>query len=257
MNICIFDTETTSLDKPFCYNIGYVIVDTDSWRTLIERSYIVEQIWHNLPLFQSAYYANKREIYVADMRARKTIMDKFGYICSQMRRDFKAFNITMAFAYNSNFDEKVFNFNCDWYKCINPFDEVEIKDIRGFAHQFIVDNDYKTFCDENNLYTDTGNYSTTAEAMFRYIINDMSFNEEHTALEDSKIESLILRECVNRDANLNDNYTAFRSIERGIEKELHIRTVEQTDYYFKYTQMRINKGKTEITLKQKQKVTAM
>ena len=257
MNICIFDTETTSLDKPFCYNIGYVIVDTDSWRTLIERSYVVEQIWHNLPLFSSAYYANKREIYISAMKARKTIMDKFGYICSQMRRDFKNFEISMAFAYNSNFDEKVFNFNCDWYKCINPFDEIIIKDIRGFAHQFIVDSEYKAFCDNNNLYTETGNYSTTAEAMFQYITNDTSFNEAHTALEDSRIEMLILRECFDRGANLNNNYVAFRSIERGVEKELHIRTVEQTDYYFKYTQMRINKGKTEITLKQKQKVTVM
>lgn len=257
MNICIFDTETTSLDKPFCYNIGYVIVDTTSWNTLLERSYVVEQVWHNLPLFQSAYYADKRGIYIADMRARKTTMDKFGYICSQMRRDFKNYNITMAFAYNSSFDEKVFDFNCDWYKCINPFDEVEIKDIRGFAHHFIVDGFYKIFCDENNFYTDTGNYSTTAETMYRYITKDIDFNEEHTALEDSKIESLILYECVNRNADLDQNYVAFRSIEKKVEKELHIRTVEQTDYYFTYTQMRMNKNKTEIILKQEQKVTAM
>ena len=72
MNICVFDTETTSLDNPFCYNIGYVIINSDNWETLLRRSYVVEQIWHNIPLFQSAYYASKREIYVADMRARKT-----------------------------------------------------------------------------------------------------------------------------------------------------------------------------------------
>ena len=24
MNIMVFDTETTNLEKPFCYNIGYV-----------------------------------------------------------------------------------------------------------------------------------------------------------------------------------------------------------------------------------------
>ena len=113
MNICVFDTETTSLDKPFCYNIGYVIIDSDNWETLVRRSYVVEQVWHNLPLFSTAYYASKRPLYVAAMRARNTIMDKFGYICRQMSRDFLQYNVDTAFAYNSPFDEKVFEFNCD------------------------------------------------------------------------------------------------------------------------------------------------
>ena len=250
MNICVFDTETTSLDKPFCYNIGYIIVDTnDYWNTLVHRSFVVEQVWHNLPLFQSAYYANKREQYISEMKGRKTIMDKFGYICSQMRRDFKQYNVTMAFAYNSSFDEKVFEFNCDWYKCINPFDEIPVKDIRGFAHHFIVDDDYKAFCEEYQYYTDTGNYSTTAETMYRYVTCNRTFEESHTAYEDSTIECVILEQCVENGADLNRNYCAYRSIERTAEKELHIITPEQTDYYFSYEKIRINKDKTEIILR--------
>ena len=105
MFITVFDTETTSLDKPFCYNIGYVIVNTLDWSVVLERSFVVEQIWHNLPLFSTAYYASKREIYVAEMRARKTIMDKFGYICQQMIRDFRQYNVERAFAYNSSLSE--------------------------------------------------------------------------------------------------------------------------------------------------------
>ena len=119
MKICVFDTETTSLEKPFCYNIGYVIYDTDMQKILLSRSYVVEQIWHNLPLFSTAYYAEKRPIYVAEMRAHATIMSKFGYICQQMIRDFSAYEVEIAYAYNSPFDEKVFNFNCDWFKCRN------------------------------------------------------------------------------------------------------------------------------------------
>ena len=65
MNICVFDTETTSLEKPFCYNIGYLIIDIDTSTTLARRSYVVEQVWHNLPLFETAYYANKRPLYVS------------------------------------------------------------------------------------------------------------------------------------------------------------------------------------------------
>lgn len=248
MNICVFDTETTSLDKPFCYNIGYFIIDTDNWESLVCRSYVVEQIWHNLPLFSTAYYANKRPLYVAAMRAHDTIMDKFGYICRQMSRDFSQYNVDTAFAYNSPFDEKVFEFNCDWFKCNNPFDTVNIKDIRGFAHYFLVDDAFKLFCEKNELFTETGNYSTTAETMYRYVSQNLDFIEDHTALEDSVIEAEILRACIEKGADLNRNYAAFRSIERPQEKTLQVRTAEQTDYFFKYTKIRINKDKTKITL---------
>ena len=249
MKICVFDTETTSLDKPFCYNIGYVVIDTEDWSTLCRRSYVVEQVWHNLPLFSSAYYADKRPLYVAAMRARTTIMDKFGYICQQMIRDFHNFEVEIAFAYNSSFDEKVFNFNCDWYKCNNPFDNVPIKDIRGFVHNFIVKDDFKNFCDKNSYYTESGNYSTTAETVYRYIFNDTDFIEDHTALSDSEIEAKILQVCIEEGANLEEEYKTFRSIEKLQGKTLHIRTPEQIDYYFDYSKIRINKEKTEITLR--------
>ena len=248
MNIMIFDTETTSLDKPFCYNIGYVILDTETEETLLKRDYVVEQVWHNLPLFQSAYYAEKRPIYVQRMRARQTVMDKFGYICRQMMRDLKEYGVKHAYAYNSSFDEKVFDFNCDWYKCSNPFDTVQVHDIRGYVHQFLIDNDYKAFCEAHELFTESGNYSTTAEAVYRYLF-DCGFTEEHTALADSIIEAEILLATIHKDANILKDEQVFRSIERVVEKTLHIRTPEQTDYYFNYEKIRINKDRTEITLR--------
>lgn len=251
MNICVFDTETTSLDKPFCYNIGYIIINTITWQILVCRSFVVEQVWHNLPLFSSAYYANKRDLYIRSMKAKKTIMDKFGYICRQMRKDFTQFNVENAFAYNSNFDEKVFNFNCDWYKCLNPFDTITIKDIRGFVHEYLVDDNFKQFCEEHQYFTESGNYSTTAETLFRYIDDNPDFIEEHTALKDSEIEAKILQYCVERGANLENNYTSKRSIVRKQEKNLKIKTSDNEEYNFKYSSIRINKDKTQITLKQK------
>lgn len=249
MNIMIFDTETTSLDKPFCYNIGYQIMDSETSEIMIARDYVVEQVWHNLPLFSSAYYADKRPIYVQRMRSRKVIMDKFGYICRQMARDIKFFEVEHAYAYNSPFDVKVFDFNCDWYKCSNPFDTVQVHDIRGYVHQFIIDDDYKEFCEDHNLFTDSGNYSTTAEAVYRYISGETDFDEEHTALADSEIESVILYATIAAGADITKDEKVARSIERKIEKTLHIRTAEQTDYYFDYEKIRINREKTEITLR--------
>ena len=45
MNIVVFDTETTSLEKPFVYNIGYTIYDTETKTKLVSHDFIVEQIW--------------------------------------------------------------------------------------------------------------------------------------------------------------------------------------------------------------------
>ena len=122
MYTMIFDTETTDLNKCFCYNIGFTILDTDTMEIVLKEDYVVEQVWHNLPLFQSAYYADKRPIYVSRMKGKKASLRKFGQITRRMYQLIKDYGIEYAYAYNSKFDEKVFDYNCDWFKCINPFD---------------------------------------------------------------------------------------------------------------------------------------
>lgn len=222
MKICVFDTETTSLEKPYCYNVGYLILDTESRACLVKREFVIEQIWHNLPLFNTAYYSNKRSIYVGALRARTIQMEKFGYVTRQMFRDFHNYNVERAFAYNSSFDEKVFNFNCDWFKVINPFETVPVSDIRGFVHNFLVDEVFRAWCEKNDAFTKSGHYSTTAETLTRYIRSDASFVEDHTALSDSEIEAEILLECLARGADLNENYQVKRSIERKVTRDFTI-----------------------------------
>lgn len=248
MNFVVFDTETTSLNKPFCYNIGYTIIN-ENGENLLSKDFVVEQTWHNLPLFSTAYYAEKRPIYVASMKARKTIMKKFGYICQEMVRDFKKYEIVCAYAYNSSFDEKVFDFNCDWFKCMNPFDNIPVYDIRGNVHNFLIGKEFFDFCEAYDEFTDSGNYSTTAETLYRYLTDDTEWSEDHTALSDSLIEAEILFATICAGAHFNTSYPTKRSIERRTEKTLHIQTAEQVDYYFNYEKIRINKDKTEIKLK--------
>lgn len=248
MNIVIFDTETTSVNKPFCYNVGYCIANVETGETLLERDFVVEQIWHNKPLFSTAYYAEKRPIYVEAMRKHETIMDKWGYIMQTMRRDFAKYQIEGAYAYNSPFDDGVFEMNCDWFKTYNPFDTCPIFDIRGYAHEFIVTNDYLNFCDEHGFYTDAGNYSTTAENIYRYLTN-VDFIEDHTALSDSRIEKNILFTCFIKGAEPNRNYDVKRSIERRVEKTLALTDREKKTYLFPYEKITINKDKTKITLR--------
>lgn len=250
MNIMIFDTETTSLDKPFCYNIGYVIVDVDTEERILSRDFVCEQVWHNPMLFSTAYYADKRDIYIKSMRQRKTKMDKFGYICQQMIRDIKNYNVSSAYAYNSSFDEKVFTFNCDWFKCNNPFDNIPIYDIRGYAHHFICDDTFKQWCEEHEAFSESGNYSTTAENMYRYISGITDFVEEHTALADSEIETEILLTALFAGAEIETDYKAFRSIVRPqkknftVKKDKEIIFTEECEsiYYMKTKHTIILKG---------------
>lgn len=236
MNIIVFDTETTSINKPFCYNVGYVVYDTESEIILVKREFVCEQVWHNPMLFTTAYYENKREIYVNRMRARKIQLEKFGYICQQMIRDIKFFGIEFAYAYNGNFDEKVFNYNCDWFKCNNPFDNVTILDIRGNVHNKIAFTEtFKAFCEENNRFTEKGNYSTTAETLFQYITNNTDFEEEHTALADSEIELDILIETVKAGCEWGVSYKTYTSIPRVVDKTLTIELNGQIVNEINYT----------------------
>lgn len=249
MNIVVFDTETVSLEKPFCYNIGYAIVEVESGKMLAKRDYVVEQVWHNPMLFITAYYADKRENYVKAMRSRKTIMAKYGYICQAMIRDFIKYEVAGAYAFNSPFDDKVFTYNSEWFKCNNPFDNIPIFDIRGYVHHFMVDDNFKAFCEDYGYFTDSGNYSTTAEVMYRYLTGNTEFIEDHTALSDSEIESAILLECFKRGAKVNTEYEVKKSIKREVNKVLTLIDKNENFHNFEYTSIRINKDKTKIILK--------
>ena len=210
----VMDWETTGLDKPFGYDLGYLIFD-DDFSILEERHFVIEQVWHNLPLFESAYYKEKRQKYVQLMRAKKATMDKFGYVMSQMRRDIKNYNVVDVYAYNSPFDDKVFTFNCDWFKCINPIEALPVYDIRGYANNFITNsNDYKAYCEAQELFTDSGNYSATAESVYRYITMENGFEEAHMGLYDCQIELEILGECVRRGAEFGKDYPVTKVIAR-------------------------------------------
>ena len=247
MNIVIFDTETTSLEKPFTYNIGYKIVDADTNAEILRREFVVEQVWQNMALFTTAYYADKRPIYVKAMRGKRAVLDKYGYICKIMSKDFRQHKVAYAYAYNSPFDEKAFNFNCDWFRCNNPFDTTPIIDIRGCVHEFLVNDDYKEFCEKNGYFTESGNYSTTAEIVYRYLF-DNSFVEAHTALADADIEAEILKACFDCGAEVGVEYPVQKSVWRNIPRTLEVKDKYGTIHTFDYTKKIATKNGEKIYL---------
>ena len=248
LNILVFDTETANLEKPFCYNVGYAIYNTDERKVVLARDYVIEQVWHNTMLFTTAYYADKRALYVGRMRARKALLDKWGYVMQRLYRDIVEFEITDGYAYNCKFDEKVFEFNCDWFKTINPIENLNIHDIRGYVCEKIVDDGYKAFCEELKLFTESGNYSTTAEAVYRYVSGNTDFIEEHTALADSEIECEILAHCVELGAEWNTDYKVPYIIPRNVVKTFTIIDTDKKEHTFEYVNKRKISGKDGFRL---------
>lgn len=242
--VMVFDTETTDVgEKPFCYNVGWVITDTDSHLSFIKRDFVVEQIWHNLPLFSTAYYAEKRNLYIQAMRSRKAILDKWGYVLRQMARDIKEYKVEYAYAYNSPFDDRVFQFNCDWFKTINPLENIPVLDIRGMVSEFITNTEeYKDFCETNLRFTESGNYSATAETVYQYITAQPDFAEAHTALADSEIETEILLECLGLGAEIGKEYKVIRQLPRYQEMPFAIKVDGETIYKGTYKKKYVRNG---------------
>lgn len=238
----VFDTETTSLNKPFCYDIGYCICDKNNFNIIHTAHYVIEQIWHNQPLFSTAYYAEKRPLYVQAMRAHKIIMTKFGYAMRAMMQDIKKYNVTSAYAYNSPFDDKVLTYNCDWYHVTNPLENIPIFDIKGYANNFItVLTNYKKFCIRNQLLTENGNYSATAENVYRFITNNTEFNEKHMGLDDSIIEHAILVQCiVDYGAKIDTVYKPQQIIAYDQPKPFAIKINGNTIYSGEYIKKSVN-----------------
>ena len=236
MSYCVvLDTETTSLDKPFCYDISWVIMNKENGQIVDFKTNVVEQVWHNLPLFESAYYKEKRQKYVDMMRKHEAVMDKWGYIMRKLKADIIKYDVTEVYAYNSDFDDKVIAYNCDWFKCNNPLESIAIYDIWGYASQYITCNsDYHKFCEDNARFTDTGNYKGSAEVVYQFITNDTDFIEEHMGLFDSEIESAILWECINRGAVWGYGYKANKILTRSVLKPFSIRMDGVEVYHGEY-----------------------
>lgn len=194
MNYLVFDTETISLNKPFIYNLGYRILSAKG-EVLVDRDFVIRQIYDNKPLFATAYYANKRKLYTSKMKAKKALKVSWGEACRVMAKDIKQFNITTAWAYNSDFDEKAFYFNHLFYRNkVRPLDPVQVCDIMDEIDNITDTTEYKEFCKAYGFLTNhkTPRPRKTAEAVFAFITGNPNYCEEHTALEDSKIEAAIL-----------------------------------------------------------------
>ena len=189
----VLDTETISLEKPFVYDLGYVIVN-DNGDIIAKKSYVISQVWNNKELFATAYYADKKPLYYARLKSGYSKKVGWGHAMRYLANDIKKYGITEIYAYNSKFDSRALNFMCAWYKVVNGLGGIEIQDIMNLIKPITKSQDFVNFCESNGYMTNhkTPQPQKKAETLYRYLTNNVDYEEEHTGLEDSLIELQIL-----------------------------------------------------------------
>lgn len=114
------------------------------------------------------------------------------------------YGVKYVMAYNSSFDfEKTI--------CRELVKEIEFIDIYLMALQSITHlKKYAKFCRENGFRSSSKrSVATTAESVYAFITGNPNYEEEHTALEDSKIEMQIFLACKKMHKKFTKNCHAW------------------------------------------------
>ena len=189
----VLDTETINLEKQFVYDLGYTIADNNG-DAVAKKSYVISQVYNNKELFATGYYSTKRPLYESRLKSGYSKKVGWGNAMRYLANDIKKYNVTEIYAYNSRFDAKAFAFMCAWYGCVNPLGDREVLDIMDFIKPITQTKEYKEFCERNGFMTKhkTPRPQQKAETLYRYLTDNVDYEEEHTGLEDSLIELEIL-----------------------------------------------------------------
>lgn len=229
------EKQKIAIAKPLVYDIGWVI--TDRQGEILKRvNYLVQETFFVPNVFNTAYYKEKRPIYM-DLYSKGLIKaDTWNNIMEDLLDDLREVDIVTA--YNATFDfKKAIPFTeqyishlysadyNEWERrqygiCkgilsgrnkatndefLNPYftlrgEEFPLADLWAIACDRLINiNKYRNYCLQNSLLTASAQYfKTSAETSFQYLMGQYDFVEDHTALSDAEIESQILTKALKR-----------------------------------------------------------
>lgn len=242
MNILLNDDikrKNVAIARPVAYDMSWIIVDREG-NIYDRKTFVVNEIFYNMPMMELAYYSDRRPIYEAKIASGEIKAMPWDYIVEILIEDMakcdavggynSAFDFCKAIPYTELFIHKMYGNDRKvrnaWieaqtnlamrmikekYNNPNPasdYGEVfrfrgadySLFDIWGMACKHLLNtNKYRNFCIENGALSACGDYfSTSAENVFRYLLQDTDFNEAHTGLDDAIIESQILARMTKR-----------------------------------------------------------
>lgn len=214
----IIPSQKVILHNNLTYNIGYSLVCLTDYEVVSSRSYLVNEIFFGeREKMQSCYYAKKIPQYLDGIANHKYICANFFDIINEIHHICKKYNVVSIIAHNARFDVDAINTTCAYllgknYVRALPQD-IEIWDSLKMARSiFSKRPSYIKFCKENNYMTKhkTPRPKLTAEVLYRFISQNNDFIEEHTALEDVKIEWEIIKKCYKAHKKMNKLLYAAR-----------------------------------------------
>lgn len=196
---CTLDTETVGgASNPLgFYHLGGIIHNRQGEITGCFNYVIAEM----LPYVLNDEYAKKNLYLYYEMlnKGTATLIDTQEHAIEVVNATLQFYNVNYVMAFNSGFD---------FVKtmCRELLEDREFIDLWLMALETICQKaSYKEFCAENGRYNKNKNCSTTAETVFAYLTNNPSYCEEHTALEDSKIEKQIFDACLRSHKKFTKN----------------------------------------------------
>ena len=229
------ERKNIAIAKPLIYDLGWKVIDAQG-RTYARKNYLISEIFSVPAIFDTAYYASKRCIYLEKLAKGEITLTDWKTASAELVEDMDA--CVAVGAYNSMFDyKKAIPFTDlyisklyspdfhDWlnyqnkklpwlargHKNENPngFDETIFRfrgkeyplfDLWGLSCRHILNCDeYKNMCLDNDWQTASGKYfKTSAETAFRFFSETLDFEEAHTAIDDAEIESILFAEICKR-----------------------------------------------------------
>ena len=247
---------TIAIAKPLIYDAGWVI--TDRKGTIIEKKqFLIAETFSVPAIFDTAYYAGKRPIYLEMLNNGETIIKPWREVVTELIKDMET--VDAVGAYNSMFDfkkaipftELYINklYSPDYYAWENEqkkfcsfiltapkknspnpdFEEDVFRfrgetyplfDLWGLATKILLNNaSYKRSCLEHDNLSASGLFfKTSAETTYQYICNMYNFVESHTALDDALIETFILSKIAARHAiDIGITFFPFRDLGETVD----------------------------------------
>ena len=227
-----------AITKPLIYDLGWKIVDRNGI-VYNRMNFLISEIFSVPSVFDTAYYAEKRPIYLEKLRKGEIVLTDWQTAMTAFIDDLAV--VEAVGAYNSMFDYKKAipftelyisqlyspNFHnwlkwqsksCEWLaeggkvEGQQAFEESVFRfrgktyplfDLWGLSCQHILNCDeYKQMCIDNNWQTASGKYfKTSAETAYRFLSGNTAFDESHTAIDDCDIEAELFAEIVRRTKN--------------------------------------------------------
>lgn len=203
--ILLVDTEFITLVKPFVYDLSYLIARKvgDKYATLKSVGNVVRQVYQNKMMFETAYYYEKRKLYVSALRGKTYKQNYMGNILRQLQKDITDYKVDIVLGYNVNADMRSIGFTSDYLKLNNPLNNTKVIDLMPIVVNTICDtNEYKNFAKENKLITEKGYYKMSVESVMKYINNDIYFVEKHLGKSDNENEIDLLNYAIEKGASL-------------------------------------------------------